>query len=77
MKLEIVKKSLHNTSRTSNSELFAQMLSFYETLDRGLQRQKKRQTLNTLASNLLFIDKTKKSAVAVESEEERILVVTG
>ena len=53
------------------------MLSFYETLDRGLQRQKKRQTLNTLASNLLFIDKTKKSAVAVESEEERILVVTG
>ena len=39
--------------------------------------RKKGQTLNTLASNLLFINKTKKSAVAVECEEERILVVTG
>ena len=56
---------------------FAQMFSFYETLNRGLQRQKQRQPLNTLASNVLLIYKTKKSAVAVESEGERVLMVTG
>ena len=56
---------------------FAQMLSVYETLNRGLQRQKQRQPLNTLASNVLLIYKTKKSAVAVESEGERVLMVTG
>ena len=39
---------------------FAQMLSVYETLNRGLQRQKQRQPLNTLASNALLIYKTKK-----------------
>ena len=53
------------------------MLSCYETLKRGLQRQKQRQPMNTLASNVLFIYKTKKSAVAVESEGERVLMVTG
>ena len=56
---------------------FAQMLSFYETLNLGLQRQKQRQPLNTLTSNVLLIYKTKKSAVAVESERERVLMVTG
>ena len=56
---------------------FAQMLSVYETLNRGLQRQKQRQPLNTLASNVLLIYKTKKSAVAIESEGERVLMVTG
>ena len=56
---------------------FAQMLSFYETPNRGLQRQKQRQPLNTLGSNVLLIYKTKKPAVAVESEEERVLMVTG
>ena len=56
---------------------FAQMLSFYETLNLGLQRQKQRQPLNTLTSNVLLIYKTKKSAVAVESEGERVLMVTG
>ena len=56
---------------------FPQMLSVYETLNRGLQRQKQRQPLNTLASNVLLIYKTKKSAVAVESEGERVLMVTG
>ena len=56
---------------------FAQMLSFCETLNRGLQRQKQRQTLNPLASSVLFIYKTKNPAVAVESEEERVLMVTG
>ena len=56
---------------------FAQMLSFYETLNRGLQRQKQRQPLNTLASSVLLIYKTKKSAVAIESEGERVLMVTG
>ena len=53
------------------------MFSSYETLDRGLQRQKQRQPLNTLASNVLFIYKTKNPAVAVESEKERVLIVTG
>ena len=53
------------------------MFSSYETLDRGLQRQKQRQPLNTLASNVLFIYKTKNPAVAVESEKERVLMVTG
>ena len=53
------------------------MLSFYETSNRGLQRQKQRQPLNTLGSNVLLIYKTKKPAVAVESEEERVLMVTG
>ena len=56
---------------------FPQMLSVYETLNRGLQRQKQRQPLNTLRSNVLLIYNTKKPAVAVESEEERVLVVTG
>ena len=56
---------------------FAQMLSFYETLNLGLQRQKQRQPLNTLTSNVLLIYKTKKSAVAIESEGERVLMVTG
>ena len=56
---------------------FAQMLSFYETLNRGLQRQKQRQPLNTLASSVLLIYKTKKSAVAIESEGERVPMVTG
>ena len=53
------------------------MLSCYETLNRGLQRQKQRQPMNTLASNALLIYKTKESAVAIESEGERVLVVTG
>ena len=53
------------------------MLSCYETLNRGLQRQKQRQPMNTLASNVLLIYKTKKSAVDVESEGERVLMVTG
>ena len=53
------------------------MLSFYETPNRGLQRQKQRQPFNTLRSNVLLIYNTKKPAVAVESEEERVLVVTG
>ena len=53
------------------------MLSFCETLNRGLQRQKQRQIPNTLGSNVLFIYKTKKPAVAVESEEERVLMITG
>ena len=53
------------------------MLSFYETPNRGLQRQKQIQPLNTLGSNVLLIYKTKKPAVAVESEEERVLMVTG
>ena len=53
------------------------MLSFYETLNLGLQRQKQRQPLNTLTSNVLLIYKTKKSAVAVESEGERVLMATG
>ena len=57
------------------------MLSLYETPDRGLQRQKQRQKqrqpMNTLGSNVLLIYKTKKPAVAVESEEERVLMVTG
>ena len=52
---------------------FAQMFSSYETLDRGLQTQKQRQPLNTLASNVLFSYKTKNPAVAVESEKERVL----
>ena len=56
---------------------FAKMLSLYETLNRGLQRQKQKQPLNTLASNVLFIYKTKKPAVALKSEEERVLMVTG
>ena len=56
---------------------FAKMLSFYETLNRGLQRQKEKQPLNTLASNVLFNYKTKKPAVALKSEEERVLMVTG
>ena len=78
MKLKTVKISRHKTSRKSNSEFFfAQMLSFYETPNRGLQRQKQRQPLNTLGSNVLLIYKTKKPAVAVESEEERVLMVTG
>ena len=47
-------------SRKSNSIFFAQMLSFYETLNRGSQRQEQKQPLNTLASNVLFIYKTKK-----------------
>ena len=53
------------------------MLSFYEMLDRGLQRQKQKQPLNTLASNVLFICKTKNPAVAEKSEEDRVLMVTG
>ena len=53
------------------------MLSVYETLNRGLQRQKQRQPLNTLAFNALLIYKTKKSAVAIESEGEHVLMVTG
>ena len=53
------------------------MLSCYETLNRGLQRQKQRQPLNTLTSNVLLMYKTKKSVVAVESEGEHVLVVTG
>ena len=57
--------------------IFAQMLSCYETLNRGLQRQKQRQPMNTLASNALLIYKTKESAVAIESEGERVLMVTG
>ena len=56
---------------------FAQMLIFYETLNRGLQRQKQRQPLNTLASSVLLIYKTKESVVAIESEGERVLIVTG
>ena len=36
------------------------MLSFCETLDPGLQRQKKKKKLNTLAFIELFIYKTKK-----------------
>ena len=56
---------------------FPQMLSVYETLNRGLQRQKQRQPLNTLAYNALLIYKTKKSAVAIESEGEHVLMVTG
>ena len=77
MKLKIVKISRHNTSRKSNSEYFCTDLSFYETLNRGLQRQKQRQPLNTLAFNALLIYKTKKSAVAIESEGEHVLMVTG
>ena len=53
------------------------MLSFYETLNLGLQRQKQRQPMNTLASSVLLIYKTKESAVAIESEGERVLMVTG
>ena len=56
---------------------FAQMLSFYETLNLGLQRQKQRQPMNTLAHNALLIYKTKKSAAAIESEGEHVLMVTG
>ena len=53
------------------------MLSLYETPDRGLQKQKQRQPLDTLGSNVLLMYKTKKPAVTVESEEERVLMVTG
>ena len=53
------------------------MLSFNETPNRGLQRQKQRQPLKSLGSNVLLIYKTKKPAVTVESEEERVLMVTG
>ena len=53
------------------------MLSFYETLNLGPQRQKQIQPLNTLASKLLFIYKTEKPPVAVKSEEDRVLTVTG
>ena len=53
------------------------MLSFYETLNRGPERQKQKQPLNTLASNVLFIYKTEKPVVAVECEEDRVLMVTG
>ena len=64
-------------SRKSNSIFFAQMLSFYETLNRWPQRQEQKQPLNTLASNVLFIYKTKNPAVAVKRDEGRGLMVTG
>ena len=53
------------------------MLSFYETLNLGPQRQKQIQPWNTLASKVLFIYKTEKPPVAVKSEEDRVLTVTG
>ena len=77
LKPKIVKISRHNTSRKSKSELFCTDVSFYETLNLGPQRQKQKQPLNTLASNVLFIYKTKKPPVAVKSEEDRVLTVTG
>ena len=46
-------------------------------LNRGPQRQEQKQPLNTLASNVLFIYKTKNPAVAVKREEGRGLMVTG
>ena len=54
-------KKYHAITRHANQirNFFAQMLSVYETLNRGLQRQKQRQILNTLASDVLFICKTK------------------
>ena len=51
------------------------MLSFYETLNRRPQRQKQKQPLNTLASNVYL--QNKKPAVAVKSEEDCVLTVTG